>query len=188
MVVPCLRRLREVTWVCIGTFPVWHLYQWLAEDDEGHSCVCRWHQIWRDLINTLKGWTGIQRELEGLEKQAVRNPMRVNEGKRRVLQLGRNEPCNDRLGLPGWAKGPGGHSGPWAAKKSAAKCGGLLGCVSKSRVCRSKEVLIHLCVAPMRPERLCSQASLEVFKTQLDKALWKLVWAHSWPCFEQEMD
>lgn len=32
------------------------------------------------MINTLKGWTGIQRELEGLEKQAVRNLLRVNEG------------------------------------------------------------------------------------------------------------
>jgi len=113
-------------------------------------------------VDTPQGCAAIQRDLDRLESWAERNLMRFNKGKYRVLQLGRNNPMHqyrfgadllksssverdlgvlvdDRLTMSQHCA--------LVAKKTS----GILGSIKKSVASRSREVILPLYTALVRP-------------------------------------
>jgi len=114
------------------------------------------------LVDTPAGCAAIQRDLDRLESWAERNLMKLNRGKDRVLHLGRNNPMHqyrlgaellesssverdlvmlvdDRLTMS------------QQCDLAAKKANGILGRIKKSVASRSREVLLPLCSALVRP-------------------------------------
>ncbi|GAB0205651.1 mitochondrial enolase superfamily member 1 [Grus japonensis] len=135
------------------------------------------------VADTPEGCAAIQQDLDRLESWVERNLVKFNKGKCRVLHLGRNNPKH-RLGFD--------LLGSSSAEKDlvdnklsmnqqcalmAKKANGILGCIKKSVASRSREVILPLYSAPVRPSlECCVQFWGPQFKTDrelLERVQWR---------------
>ena len=110
------------------------------------------------LADTPEGCAAIQRDLERLESWAVRNRMRFNKSKGRVLHLGRNNCMHQyRLGDELLERSSAERDLGVLVDDSqqcalvAKKASGILGRIKKSVANRSREVILPLYSALVRP-------------------------------------
>jgi len=135
-------------------------------------------------VDTLEGRDAIQRDFDRLERWACANLMRFNKAKCKVLHMGPGN-CKHKYGLGReWIESSPAEkdlgilieeklSMMWQCVLAARKANCILGCIKTSMASRSREVVLPLCSALVRPHL---ESCIQLWSPQHRKDMELLEW------------